>query len=75
MKQIFIYKLSIDGMMCGHCEAHVNNLVRKHLGVNKVKSSHRKKLTIIKSDKPLSDEAIKKAFDGSGYIVKTIEKI
>lgn len=75
MKQAYIYKLSIDGMMCGHCEAHVNNIVRKRLGVSKVKSSHRKNLTIIKSDIPLSDELIKKAFDDSGYIVKNIEKL
>ena len=33
--------LGIDGMMCGMCESHVNDLVRKNFKVKKVKSSHR----------------------------------
>ena len=32
--------LHIDGMMCGMCEAHVNDAVRKAIPVKKVKSSH-----------------------------------
>ncbi len=39
--------LNVDGMMCGMCEAHVNDIVRKTIKVKKVKSSHRKKETII----------------------------
>ena len=31
----------IDGMQCGMCESHVNDLVRKNFKVKKVKSSHR----------------------------------
>ena len=31
--------LHIDGMMCGMCEAHVNDAVRKAIPVKKVKSS------------------------------------
>ena len=69
------YLLHIDGMMCGMCEAHVNDLIRKHLKVKKVKSSHRKNQTIIVSTEPLSDSQIIKAFDGSGYKVDSIETI
>ena len=67
MKEKYIYRLSVDGMMCGMCETHVNDLVRKNLKVNKVKSNRRKKLTIIVSDHPLNESDIQKAFEGSGY--------
>ena len=39
--------VGVDGMMCGHCEAHVNDAVRNALKVKKVSSSHAKKETVI----------------------------
>ena len=72
---MYKYLLHIDGMMCGMCEAHVNDLVRKNLKVKKVKSSHRKNQTIIISILPLEESDIRKAFDGSGYKVDAIEII
>ena len=29
------YTLKIDGMMCGMCEAHMNDLIRKNFKVKK----------------------------------------
>ena len=46
-KDKFTYKVSIDGMKCGMCEAHVNDLFRRHLKLKKVKSSHLKNQTIL----------------------------
>ena len=34
--------LGVDGMMCGMCESHVNDAVRKAFPVKKVTSSHGK---------------------------------
>ena len=34
--------LKVDGMMCGMCESHVNEVVRKTAQVEKVTSSHTK---------------------------------
>ena len=34
--------LKIDGMMCGMCESHMNDLIRKHCKVKKVSSSAKK---------------------------------
>ena len=34
--------LEVDGMMCGMCESHVNEAIRKALDVKKVSSSHSK---------------------------------
>ena len=31
--------LKVDGMMCGMCEAHMNDLIRKNFKVKKVTSS------------------------------------
>ena len=31
--------LKIDGMMCGMCESHMNDLIRNHCKVKKVSSS------------------------------------
>ncbi len=40
MKQ---YTVKIDGMMCGMCESHINDVIRKTLpDAKKVKSSHTK---------------------------------
>ena len=39
--------LTIDGMMCSMCEAHVNDAVRDALQVKSVKSSHKKGTTEI----------------------------
>lgn len=34
--------LKVDGMMCGMCESHVNEVVRKTVQVEKVTSSTRR---------------------------------
>lgn len=61
--------MKIEGMMCGMCEAHINDTVRKHFPVKKVTSSHRKGETTIVSEKDISDEALKKAMTETGYRV------
>lgn len=37
------YTIQVDGMMCGMCESHVNDAVRKAFPVKKVTSSRVKK--------------------------------
>lgn len=72
-KDYFEYILSVDGMMCGMCEAHVNNLLYKRFPfLKKVKSSARKGTTLVRSPQELSEEDIRSAFLDSGYIVKEI---
>ena len=39
--------LKIDGMMCGMCEAHMNDLVRKNFKVKKVTSSVKDGETVV----------------------------
>ena len=42
--------VSVDGMACGMCEAHINDAIRAALPVKKVTSSRAKKETVILSD-------------------------
>ena len=65
--------IKIDGMMCGHCEAHVADALRKVPGVEKVHASHTKKTAVVQSNSPLDKEALKKAVDDTGYEVVGIE--
>ena len=42
--------LEVEGMHCGMCETHVNDVVRRVEGVKKVKSSHAKGRTEVIAD-------------------------
>lgn len=65
--------LKIDGMMCGHCEAHVNDTIRNNFTVKKVESSHKKGRTEIISEQPLDAEKLKAAIEADGYKVLSSE--
>lgn len=64
--------LQIEGMMCGMCEAHVNEAIRKAFPVRKVISSHTKNETEILSEAPLDEELIRKTIAETGYTLKSI---
>lgn len=59
--------VKVSGMACSMCEAHVNDAVRAALPVQKVTSSHTKGETVILSQEPLDEGAIRAAIDGTGY--------
>ena len=59
--------VQVDGMMCGMCEAHVNDAVRKHLTIKKVTSNHKKAETVILTEQDIPDSSIQKAIADSGY--------
>lgn len=64
--------LKIDGMSCGMCESHINDVIRNHFKVKKVKSSHRKGQTIIISEEKLDHSELKNAISNTGYTVLDI---
>ncbi len=61
--------LTIDGMMCSMCEAHVNDAVRDALQVKSVKSSHKKGTTEIISEQTPDLQTVKDAIEKTGYRV------
>ena len=62
------YTVEVNGMMCGMCEAHVNDAVRKACPVKKVSS------TVILSETELDTEVLMNAIRGTGYEVGAIQK-
>ena len=65
--------LRIGGMMCGMCEAHVNDAVRKAFpSIQSVKSSHSKNTTEIISEQELDEAAVAEAIQATGYDVKGV---
>jgi copper chaperone len=68
MKKVAI---EVTGMSCGHCEATVQDAVRKIEGVAKVKASAKKNLATVKFDEnETSVEAIAEAINATGYEAK-----
>ena len=65
--------MGIDGMMCGMCESHINDAIRREFKVKKVTSSHTKKQTVILTEKPLDEDKLRKVIDDTGYKVLSIE--
>lgn len=66
--------LSVDGMMCVKCEAHMNETAKKMLGTSKVSSFHKDKKTIIITDKKISDEQLRQTVEKAGYKLLKIER-
>lgn len=60
------YILKIEGIMCGHCEAHMNDAIRNHFSVEKVTSSHSKKECVIIAQE-LDEDKLKKVVADTGY--------
>lgn len=59
--------LQVEGMMCPHCEAHVNEAIREAFQVQEVSSSHEKKETQILSAEPLDEAKLKEVITKAGY--------
>lgn len=59
--------MKIDRMMCGMCESHINDAIRKSFSVKKITSSHRNGVTEIITESPISENALRKAIDETGY--------
>ncbi len=67
-------RLKIDGMMCGMCESHVNDAVRRALPVKKVTSSHRKGETVIWTETDPGEEQLRSAIEATGYKILSIDR-
>lgn len=66
--------LGVDGMMCGMCESHVNDAVRKAFPVKKVTSSHGKGQTVILTEQDLDEQDVRDAVNATGYTVTSFSK-
>lgn len=61
--------LTIDGMMCGMCESHVNDAIRANFDVKRVTSSHSKGKTEILSEEGIDEKKVTETLSSIGYKV------
>ena len=59
--------ITVEGMMCGMCEAHVAEALRKVPGVENAKADRSKKQATVTCGPEVSDEALLKAIADTGY--------
>ena len=62
----------VTGMMCGHCEAHVNEAIKKAFDVQDVVSSHDAGTTIITASQKLDEDKLLQTIKDAGYEVTGI---
>lgn len=62
----------VDGMRCGMCESHVNDVVRRNFDVKKVNASHAKGEVVIVSEQPVDEQKLRFAVGKQGYTVGTV---
>lgn len=60
-------KIKVTGMMCGHCEAHVQKALEAIDGIDCVVASHEENLVTINNSKDVDEAAIKAAVEEAGY--------
>lgn len=66
--------LKIDGMMCGMCEAHVNDAIRGCVpAVKKLTTSHSKGTAVLVTEEPVDETALRAAVDKTGYEVLSVQ--
>ena len=66
--------MRIDGMMCGMCEAHVCDAIRKAVPeAKKVAASRSKKEASFLTTEAVNAERLKTAIDATGYTCSDIE--
>jgi len=60
-------KIKVNGMSCGHCEAHVKKALEAIDGIESAVASHDECLATITTSKDVDEAAIKAAVEGAGY--------
>ena len=70
----FLGKMKVDGMMCGMCEAHVCDAIRKAVpAARKVADNRRKKEASFLTEEAVDAARLKAAIDATGYSCLSVE--
>lgn len=64
--------VNVEGMMCPHCEAHVNEAIKAAFQAEDVVSSHEKKTTVFTSPEHVDEDNIREVIKNAGYEVTGI---
>lgn len=60
-------KITVKGMMCAHCEAHVKKALEAIDGIESAAASHEENLVTITNSKEVDESLIKAAIEDAGY--------
>ena len=66
--------VQVSGMVCGMCEAHVNDAVRSAFSVKKITSSRSVGETVILSENSLDIEKLRQVINATGYIMLSADE-
>lgn len=64
--------ITIEGMMCEHCEATVKKALEQLDGVESAKVSHTEGPAVVELSRDVADADMKKAIEDKDYVVKEI---
>ena len=64
--------VNVEGMMCPHCEAHVNEAIKAAFQAEDVVSSHEKKTAVFTSPEHVDEDKIREVIKNAGYEVTGI---
>ena len=63
----------IDGMMCGMCEAHISDTIRRTFpDAKKVRASHAKGEAVFLTPDAPDEAALRRAIDETGYTLVSV---
>ena len=65
--------IHIEGMMCGHCEAHVKKALEAIDGVAEAQASHEKGTAVVTLTADVADDVLTKAVEEQDYKVVSVE--
>lgn len=65
--------MTIEGMMCGHCEARVKKTLESLEGVASAEVSHEKGTAVVTLEKEIEESVLKEAVEAQDYKVISIE--
>ena len=60
-------EITVKGMMCAHCEAHVKEALEKIAGVEEAVAKHDANLVTLKTSADVAEADLKAAVEGAGY--------
>ena len=68
--------MKIDGMMCGMCEAHICDAIRKAVpAAKKVSASRGKKEAVFLTEDAVDHDRLKSVIDATGYTCLGVESV
>ncbi|MCD8094979.1 MAG: heavy metal translocating P-type ATPase [Ruminococcus sp.] len=69
-----VITISIEGMMCSHCENVVKNALEELPEIKNAQASHEKGTAVVSLSSEIKDKQIKAAIKAAGYKVLSIER-